>query len=164
MVRSFFRKLMGAETMRDRLKPYLQKLELLYSANEGTARKLLSDVWKKKRHRIVNDHFNGDKDRMSNPTNEDFEEIAELLFQSWYSSEKSTMEDSEKEWGYGPEGFKDLYGALKRKKKKTKRKRDKSKSNNAPKSASKKKPSRKKPETKSKKKKQKKKRTKRRRR
>ena len=156
MVRSFFRKLMGAETMRDRLKPYLQKLEYLYSANEGTARKLLSDVWKKKRHRIVNDHFNGDKERMRNPTNEDFEEIAELLFQSWYSSKKSTMEDSEKVWGYGPGGFEDLYGALKRKKKKTKRKRDKSKSKS--------KPSRKKPETKSKKKKQKKKRTKRRRR
>lgn len=94
---------------------------------------------------------------MSNPTNEDFEEIAELLFQSWYS-EDTTSGPEESTFKYGPGGDEDLYGALKRKKKKTKRKRDKSKSK------SKSKPSRKKPETKSKKKKQKKKRTKRRRR
>ena len=62
---------------------------------------------------------------MSNPTNEDFEEIAELLFQSWRSTEeKSTMEDSEKEPAYGPGGDEDLnnrtsYGALKKRKKKT---------------------------------------------
>ena len=47
MVRSLFRKWMGTETMRDRLKPYLQELEYRYRSNEGTARTLLSDDWKK---------------------------------------------------------------------------------------------------------------------
>ena len=169
MVLSRFRKLVGTETMRDRLKPYLQKLEYRYSANEGTAGKLLSDDWKQNRHNIVVHHFNGDKERMRNPTDEDFKKIAELMFDEWYSSGKSTMEDSENEWGYGPSGDRNLndenqadyYGALKKRKKKTKRKRDKSKSksksNSAPKSASKKKPKKKKP----KKNKSKKKRTKR---
>ena len=50
MVRSLFRKWMGTETMRDRLKPFLKALESRYSSNEGTVRKMLSDGWKKKRH------------------------------------------------------------------------------------------------------------------
>ena len=154
MVFSRFRKLVGRETMRDRLKPYLQVLEYRYRANEGTARKLLGDGWKKKRHKIVTDYFEDDKVRMNNPDEKDFEEIAELMFNEWYSPEKSTMEDSEIEWGYGPGGDRNLndwtssIGALKKRKKKTKRKRDKSKSNSAPKSASKKKPKKKKPKKK----------------
>ena len=85
MVRSFFRKWMGTETMRDRLKPFLKALESRYSSNEDTVRIMLSDGWKKKRHRIVDGHFNGDKDKMRNPTDEDFEKVVKVdLFSVFY--------------------------------------------------------------------------------
>ena len=110
MVFSRVRKFLGIETMRDRLKPYLQKLEYRYRSNEGTARKLLSDGWKKKRHRIVYDHFKGDKVRMNNPTERDFRKIAELLFKEWHS--KGEADEADGPAGgpaYGPAGDPDLY-------------------------------------------------------
>ena len=127
MVKSYF-KFFGKETMRDRLKPYLQELKSdKYSyANEDTVKIMLSDRWKKERQGIVNEHFEGSKVRMNNPTDEDFINIAKKMFKSWYSTvQKSTMEDSAEEPEYGPGGDKRLNdwtstrGALKKRKKKS---------------------------------------------